>query len=269
MKNAVGTILKVFAVLAIFAAIAAIVIYDTPGFDEIIKGRIVKQLKTSYGQSFKCYELSERNPILPDFKEELNFHCYTEEGTYMEGTCDWKGKILYENYVHYYYAGVMDNEIADIIDGCFDDFLVIEDFNIYDKEISLDKYPMKYGSVTNADEYLDDVTRFNTTFRVYVRAGVKISELQTALDKLKASDYKGIVHFIEVKDIWFDALKESGITCHPKSTHAEITLNRVSGNEQMDFDDMIRSSSQYIRGSYFPGDDIVWITGYPKDSLDF
>ena len=41
MKKAAGTILKVLAVLAIFAAIAAFVIYDTGLFDEFMKGRIV------------------------------------------------------------------------------------------------------------------------------------------------------------------------------------------------------------------------------------
>ena len=269
MKKAVVTILKVLAVLTVFAAIAAFVIYDTPGFDEIIKGRIVKQLKTSYGQSFKCYELSERNPIIPDFKEEIVFCCYAENGTYMEGTCDWKGNILYENYVHYYYSDAMDKEIADIIDGCFDEYLVIEDIGTLNQKLSLDKFPMKYGSVTNADEYLDDVTRFNTSFRVYVRAGVKNSELQNALNKLSASRYKGNVYFVEVKDIWFDALKESGITCHPKSTHADITLNRASGNEQMDFNDMLESPSRYFRGEYIPSGDICWVVGCSKDSLDY
>jgi hypothetical protein len=269
MKKAVGTILKVLAVLAVFAAIAAIVIYDTPGFDEIIKGRIVKQLKTSYGQSFRCYALSDRNPIVPNFAEELNFSCIAEDGTYMAGTCDWKGTIQYENFVHYYYSDAMDKEIEDIIDGCFDEFLVIEDIGTLNEKLSLEKYPMRYGSVTNADEYLDDVTRFNTSFRVYVRAGVKNSELQSALDKLSASRYKGNVYFVEVKDTWFDALKESGITCNTKHTDAVITLNGASGNEQMDFNDMLESPSRYFRGEYLPGSGTAWVTGYPKDSPDF
>ena len=269
MKKAVGTILKVLAVLAVFAAIAAFVIYDTPGFDEFMKGRIVKQLETSYGQPFTCYSLSERNPIVPNFTEEIYFQCYAEDGTYMEGICDWKGRIRYDNYVHYYYAGAMDNEIADIIDGCFDEYLVIEDFGAINEKYSLVNSPMAFGLVTNDDEYFDHVTRFNTSFRVYVRAGVKNSELQSALDKLSAGGYKGKVYFVEVKDIWFDALKESGITCHPMSTHADITLNRVSGNEQMEFDDMIESPSRYFRGEYNPSTGSCWVVGYPKDSLDY
>ena len=264
MKKAAGTFLKVLAVLAIFAAIAAFVTYDTGLFDEFMEGRIVKQLETSYGQAFTCYSLADRNPIFPKFDEEIEFHCCAEDGTYMEGTCDWKGTIQYENFVHYYYSDAMDKEIEDIIDGCFDEYLVIEDIGTLNEKLSLEKFPMRYGSVTNADEYLDDVTRFNTSFRVYVRAGVKNSELQSALDKLSSGGYKGNVYFVEVKDIWFDALKDSGITCHPGYTRGEISLGHVPGNEQMDFDDMIKSPSQYFRGEYIPSAGISWVTGYPK-----
>ena len=42
MKKAASTILKVLAVLVVFAAIAAFVIYDTGLFDEFMKGRILK-----------------------------------------------------------------------------------------------------------------------------------------------------------------------------------------------------------------------------------
>ena len=265
MKKAAGTILNVFAVLAVFAAIAAFVIYDTGLFDEFMKGRILKQLKTSYGQPFTCYSLSDRNPIFPKFDEEIKFSCYAEDGTYMDGTCDWKGTILAENYVHYYYAGSMDDEIAAIIDGCFDDYLVVEDFCAINEDRSLVNFPMAFGSATNGDEYIDNVSRYYTHFRVYVRAGVKNSEIQSALDKLSSSGYKGNVFFFEIKDIWFDALKDSGITCHPGYTHSTITLNRVSGNEQMEFEDMIRSPYSYTRGEYLPYSDTCWVVGYSKE----
>ena len=265
MKKAAGTILKVLAVLAVFAAIAAFVIYDTGLFDEFMKGRIVKQLKTSYGQPFTCYSLADRNPIFPDFNEEIEFHCYAEDGTYMDGTCDWKGTILAENYVHYYYAGSMDDEIAAIIDGCFDDYLVVEDFCAINEDRSLVNFPMAFGSATNGDEYIDNVSRYYTHFRVYVRAGVKNSEIQSALDKLSSSGYKGNVLFFEIKDIWFDALKDSGITCHPGYNRGEISLGHVPGNEQMEFEDMIRSPYSYTRGEYLPYSDTCWVVGYPKE----
>ena len=98
-----------------------------------------------------------------------------------------------------------------------------------------------------------------------MRAGVKNSEIQSALDKLSSSGYKGNVFFFEIKDIWFDALKDSGITCHPGYTHSTITLNRVSGNEQMEFEDMIRSPYSYTRGEYLPYSDTCWVVGYSKE----
>lgn len=98
-----------------------------------------------------------------------------------------------------------------------------------------------------------------------MRAGVKNSEIQSALDKLSSSGYKGNVLFFEIKDIWFDALKDSGITCHPGSTRGEISLGHVPGNEQMDFNDMIRSPYSYTRGEYLPYSDTCWVVGYPKE----
>ena len=262
MKKAVGTILKVLAVLAVFAAIAAFVIYDTPLFDEIMKSRIEHQLKTSYGITFDCKSLSDRSPIVPDFGEEIQFNGYDEHGAFARGFCDWKGTILTESYIHQYYSHILDSEIENIISGSIDEYLVIEDFRGLNADRSLDNYPMTYGDVTNADEYIDKLSRYNTTFRVYVRAGVTNGEIQSALDKLCDNGYKGNVFFIEIKDEWFDALKNSGISCHPSQTQ---TIPLYINRDDNDFIEMIDGPYMYIRGEYIPSGGISWVVGYAKE----
>ena len=261
MKKAVVTILKVLAVLAVFAAIAAFVIYDTPGFDEIMKSRIEHQLKISYGITFDCKTLEARSPIVPDFGEEIQFNGYAEDGSFAHGFCDWKGTILTESYVHQYYAPDLNSEIENIIAGSIDEFLVIEDFGLF-PDRSLENYPMTYGSVANADEYIDKLSRYNTAFRVYVRAGVTNGEIQSALDKLCDSGYKGNVYFIEVNDKWFDTLKNAGISCHPRATK---TIPLFINRDDNDFIEMIDDPSQYMRGEYIPSNGTSCVVGFPKD----
>ena len=266
MKKTVITVLKVLAVLAIFAAIAAFVSYDTPAFDKVIESNIARQLETTYGTSFKIFSLSERNPIVPDFTEELSFEAYTEDKIYMFGTCDWKGKIISENYIYYYYAPVMVNEVEDIIDGSFEECFVVQDFAGLGDDFVAGN-PMLFNSVKDADDYMTRVYKRGTYFRVYVREGVTDAELWDALYKLRDSSYGGHVFLVVVNDEWYEALQTWESPCYPMYSEVEKVISRQTGIPEADVDEIIENPSPYIRGDYNPSDGFIQVNGgvkYPK-----
>lgn len=265
MKKTVVTVLKVLAVLAIFAAVAAFVSYDTPAFDKVIESNIARQLETTYGTSFKIFSLSERNPIVPDFTEELTFEAYTEDKIYMSGTCDWKGKIISENYIYYYYAPVMVSEVEEIIDGSFDEFFVVQDF-ARDRDFVASN-PMLFNSVKDADDYMIRVYKGGTYFRVYVKEGVTDAELWDALYKLQGSGYGGHVFLIAVNEKWYNALQSWEYPFYPMQSEAYRVIAMKNGLLDADVDDFIRDPSPNIRGDYNPVNGFIQVVGgakYPK-----
>lgn len=265
MKKTVVTVLKVLAVLAVFAAIAAFVSYDTPAFDKVIESNIARQLETTYGTSFKIFSLSERNPIVPDFTEELSFEAYTEDKIYMSGTCDWKGKLITENYVYYYYAPVMVSEVESIIDGSFDEFFVVQDFAGLGDPVANNQ--MYFKSDENADDYMIRVYKRGTYFRVYVKEDVTDAELWDALYKLQGSGYDGHVFLIAVNDKWYDALQSWEYPFYPMQSEAYRVIAMQNGLIDNDVNDFIRDPSPNIRGDYNPVNGFIQVVGgvkYPK-----
>jgi hypothetical protein len=264
MKKAVVTVLKILAVLAVVALIAVFVLYDTGVYDEILKAKINRQLESSYGTSFEIFEMSDRNPIVPNFNEELKFRAYSEEKLYMSGTCDWKGKLISENYVYYYYAPAMVSEVEDIIEGSFEDYFVVQDFTGLGE--SVDKNPMLYDSVKDADDYMMRVYKKGTFFRVYVKEGVTDAELWDALYKLRDSGYKGHVFLVVVNDEWYEALQKWEAPCYPMHSEVERVISQRTGIPEADVDEIIRNPSPYIRGDYNPSDGFIQVNGGVKQA---
>ena len=245
-------IIIIIATVLVCVFAGLLLFYNTGLYDSYIKKRIEKQMGKIYGLSFEVIALDENRAGVPDFKANLGFKLESEEKTCAIGECDWKGKVLRESYIHYYYAYEMDSELESIISGCFDDCYVIRDCNQFAGNKAV--YDMvNVNSIKSAQDYIEKVNREQTYFRVYLGENVSTEKLQTALDTLQDKAYKGNVYFMPISDELLKELKASKIAClYPLSSLSEILSGYIKSIDKQEIEKLIYETRGYIRAEYVP-----------------
>ena len=243
-------IVSVFILL--FVVLGLLLFYNTRLYDEFLKNRIENRMEKTYGVSFKVSDLDEKQVFIPDFGISIGFTAYSGDGIFMQGECDWKGTVLRESYIHYYYAPAMDRELENIVGNCFDDCCIVRDCCQFGGNKAIIDM-IEVGTITSSEDYIKNVNREDTYFRVYLKKNITDEQLQGVLDCLKLKEYMGNVYFIPVQDDLFKELKASGIECYyGKSSMSDIVSKHITCIDKQEVEKMVYDQFEYIKAQYVP-----------------
>ena len=218
--------------------------------------RVKSQLTDKYGVSF------EIESAVPDQSVDIGEHYFQAvfgAGVRAYGFCDWKGTLISDSYVHYYYADRMNEELKTRIAPFIDDCMIVRDC-------------LKYGSSQTAYELLNETDtrtyaayqsmehKVTVTFRVYLKKGVTEKQLRSTMDALKEQGVTDSVYFLQVSDDAYEMIEKSGLHCYyPHFDVCQYLKRQTNKVDAVEIDEIVLDPEDFTVAQYIPKYDVFTI----------
>ena len=226
--------------------------------------RVKSQLKEKYGVSF------EIESAVPDQSVDTGEHFFravSGAGVRAYGFCDWKGTLISDSYVHYYYADRMNEEVNSHIASFFDECIIVRDCLKYGSNLTVFELPNETDTQTYAD-YKSLEHKVTVTFRVYLKKGVTETQLRSALDALKEQGVTDSVYFLQVSDDAYEMISKSGLECYyPHFDVCQYLKRHTNKVDATEIDEIVLNPEDYTVAQYIPKYDVISIET-PEDAAE-
>lgn len=207
------------------------------------------QMEAMYGRKFDIHENSVKKE---NGRNQYSFHMVSDNGVSCYGSCTWNGKILGESYVHYNYSKKQVDEIYSLLRANLEEFIVVKDcVSAEGNDALTDKIPV--DKTRTYEDYKSTQKESNACFRVYLKPGTPIQNVQNALDMLAPSGQILNIYFMEIPEVLYNMQQSSDVYCYFDGPSIKKVLSQTNNlTIEVEMSRVIYHPDDYIIGAYAP-----------------